>query len=63
LRDIEGNRLAGKRVDLFVNDVPVLYCITNSFGEWDFSGYMAKDTPGTYRIYAKFSGDEIYAGC
>lgn len=64
LEDVNGNRLASKRINLFVNDVLVIYQITSLDGGWDFSGTVAEDAPpSTWVIYAEFSGDEEYIGC
>ncbi|MBA7658120.1 hypothetical protein ES703_66068 [subsurface metagenome] len=59
LEDVEGNRLAGKAVELYVNDEVVTSGTTDAVGGWDWKIVLDKSAV----IYAKFLGDEEYRGC
>lgn len=59
LEDNKGNRLAGKAVELYVNDEVVASGTTDAVGGWDWKIVLDKSAA----IYTKFPGDEEYRGC
>ena len=58
LEDINGNRLAGKFVELYV-DGERAGGVTDSEGNWIWTLGLDKSSV----LYAAFPGDEAYAGC
>jgi hypothetical protein len=62
LRDVNGNRLAGKTYVLNINGQDYATTgTTNSTGEWGWT--ISVGATGTYAYYCKFPGDSAYEGC
>jgi len=59
LKDVNGNRLSGKTVDLRADGAVAGSATTDASGGWSFT--VALDR--TAALYAEFPGDEGYAGC
>jgi len=61
LKDIYGNPLNAKTIDLYENEVKMIPKTTNSAGVAEFTIYRA--VTGTFNYYAVFAGDANYEGC
>ena len=60
LEDADGNRLADKVYQIFLNDAGQTQGRTKSDGTWSYTISLG---PGTYAMFVKFAGDADYEGC
>ncbi len=61
LEDVNGNRLADKTIELYVNGERSGHGATDVNGVWAWQ--IPFPAPGTYALYVHFPGDTIYEGC
>ncbi|MBA7593104.1 hypothetical protein ES703_00021 [subsurface metagenome] len=61
LESVQGERLAGKTIELYIDGEKVVSA-TDAEGKWGWNIQLAE--PGVTRtLYAAFPGDEEYIGC
>lgn len=63
LLDPDDHAVAGKPIDLYVDESVWQTVTTNPNGYWSFSDIFAQLPEGTHTIKARFEGDSEYAGC
>jgi subtilisin family serine protease len=59
LREITGAPLSNKTIELMVNDMAVDSTVTDTEGRWTFT--VSIPEKGTFVLYARFTGDELYS--